>query len=312
MYNGSFHGGSRWASGNNEDEEQVTGPGSYEYESVMSFFSNTTPVYTGTNITPAYTNAASVPYNPLQPFQAVDLPPKPPPAASANRADANISRGTAVPFQDDGHMVMSGVPPIGPGAPPPPPPLSEQTTAPLVPKSDKELSCPVRNCHIFVKDSAALTKHLMDKHKDHRMFVCPKCDARLSSKSSLRVHMRSHSGSRPHQCRFCTKSFTTLSGLKRHELTHSDSRPYKCDFPGCGASFRQRSHLKDHKNIHELKKPFTCPYPGCGKAFRKSSGRVRHLRICKKGAAQRAAEAAANESSGTSPMLFPPPPPPMS
>ncbi|XP_037299325.1 LOW QUALITY PROTEIN: zinc finger protein 26 [Manduca sexta] len=52
--------------------------------------------------------------------------------------------------------------------------------------------------------------------------TCEVCHKRISSRTYMRVHMRTHTGERPFKCHVCQRGFITSSKMHRHALTHED------------------------------------------------------------------------------------------
>ncbi|OWR48800.1 zinc finger protein 850 [Danaus plexippus plexippus] len=52
---------------------------------------------------------------------------------------------------------------------------------------------------------------------------CHVCNKTLSTRSYMRIHMRTHTGERPYKCYVCGAGFITSSKMNRHVLTHPET-----------------------------------------------------------------------------------------
>ncbi|KAL3279354.1 hypothetical protein HHI36_016860 [Cryptolaemus montrouzieri] len=131
---------------------------------------------------------------------------------------------------------------------------------------------------------ASLTRHMRKAHNERYLpkeersnenVECPICKG-VFVKSSLEVHIRTHSGARPYSCLICNKDFTTRWNLKLHKWTHASrvSKPYKCD--QCNGAFVRESDYISHMNSHKSIKPYTCNY--CGARFIRKYNCQRHVK----------------------------------
>lgn len=116
-----------------------------------------------------------------------------------------------------------------------------------------------------------LKDHLVRYHGDNQKFECPQCDKTVSSKSSLKTHLESHSKSKTFCCYKCGKLFSRNAGLERHleEFHSSDPHVYHCHI--CPKTFKNVSYLRSHVNAqHNLYNPvFSCDV--CLKTFKNKS-----------------------------------------
>lgn len=119
-------------------------------------------------------------------------------------------------------------------------------------------------CDFSTRKLAALHKHIAITHKENipksyrRTTVpvtCTVCDKVLSSKMTLKFHMKIHR-KKEYVCRFCGKDFVFKNSLDAHERIHLDLKPFKCNV--CDKSFRQRMGLHIHKRVHTGEKPYQC------------------------------------------------------
>uniref|UniRef100_A0A672FV07 C2H2-type domain-containing protein n=1 Tax=Salarias fasciatus TaxID=181472 RepID=A0A672FV07_SALFA len=74
------------------------------------------------------------------------------------------------------------------------------------------------------------------------------CGETVGTKSSVLVHMRTHTVEKPYLCEACGKSFSQRSNLLTHMRIHSGAKPYLCET--CGTSFSARSNFLRHMKIH--------------------------------------------------------------
>lgn len=146
--------------------------------------------------------------------------------------------------------------------------------------SSNGLSC--KNCLLLFLDRQQLIEHKkickitlrkreesestkkVETNFDGR-FVCSYdgCGKTLSSKKTLRQHMKRHS--KPFKCsvRGCSKSFGSSWDRTIHERTHTVEKKEKCRF--CLSRFKDPSGLRQHvKRFHdqvvvnEQRKPYQC------------------------------------------------------
>eukprot|EP01083_Nonionella_stella_P149018 472657_1 len=78
---------------------------------------------------------------------------------------------------------------------------------------------------------------------------CPHCPKVLSSKNSLKDHIRSHTNERPFKCKFCDSAFSRKNSWQEHLNAHTGKKPFKCKY--CDLAFSKSGQKCDHeRNKH--------------------------------------------------------------
>ncbi|CAH1645685.1 unnamed protein product [Spodoptera littoralis] len=106
----------------------------------------------------------------------------------------------------------------------------------------------------------------MTSHTRDRPFPCTECDKKFSCKQRMLIHKRQvHDKEKTHLCQLCSKSFFKKYHLQVHLRSHSKEKPYEC--PECGKFFSTTTILKSHREIHSEEKAFNCTL--CSMSFKK-------------------------------------------
>nr|XP_029513830.1 uncharacterized protein LOC115128275 [Oncorhynchus nerka] len=100
-------------------------------------------------------------------------------------------------------------------------------------------------------------------YNGRKFLRCSTCFKYFFSKTTLKLHLQTHSGVRRFTCKVCGKMFLTFSSFNAHEKTHWPVKPYACSV--CGKGFVLLRELKTHSHMHSGEMPFFCNH--CGQAF---------------------------------------------
>lgn len=99
-------------------------------------------------------------------------------------------------------------------------------------------------CHLCTESFFArrtLKAHL-NTHTEKNPYECELCPATFSKQCSLKAHVLSHG--REHTCAICSESFGHKSSLDMHLQTHTDVMPFKCRH--CSRLFMQKAAFTRH------------------------------------------------------------------
>lgn len=106
--------------------------------------------------------------------------------------------------------------------------------------------CPI--CDKYLSRHQLLKDHLA-RHANQRNYKCPDCDEVFFYKSNILPHRRAqHMLLKPHGCLECSKTFSSKSSLSVHMASHSKEKPHVCGV--CGKAFAIRSNFTRHLKCH--------------------------------------------------------------
>ena len=103
-------------------------------------------------------------------------------------------------------------------------------------------------CGLQCTTKKGLYKHIQCMHQRLSKFKCIHCDVSFRHRSSLAVHLRTHTGAKPFVCNQCGRRFNDTTHLKVHTRTHTGEKPYRCS--SCDKTFTHLNSLKNHRKLH--------------------------------------------------------------
>nr|XP_032294285.1 zinc finger protein 62 homolog isoform X2 [Drosophila virilis] len=106
-------------------------------------------------------------------------------------------------------------------------------------------------------------------------FICPQCPKAYKYKSSLKLHIRTHTCERPYQCPHCPKAFKQFMVLRSHVYTHKGKTTYKC--PHCRKYFIEKAKYDEHTRCHIGHRLYKCPH--CSKICSDQTRFKKHILI---------------------------------
>ncbi|XP_068113808.1 zinc finger protein 436-like [Hyperolius riggenbachi] len=134
----------------------------------------------------------------------------------------------------------------------------------------KRLSC--SECGESFSRKSTLTLHLKT-HTEGHTYTCSECGKQFSKNSYLIAHLRGHTGERPYSCSECGKGFIHKKHLISHQASHIGLKRFSCS--ECGKCFLKKPVLVRHLISHTGERPNTCSE--CGKGFSEKCNLLRHL-----------------------------------
>ncbi|XP_044014178.1 zinc finger protein 2-like [Aphidius gifuensis] len=114
-------------------------------------------------------------------------------------------------------------------------------------------------------------------NQQNHQYNCQICNKEFRSKSSLKIHERTHSGKKPFRCLDCRKEFSQLRNYKYHRSQHEGTGEYSATCPECGKYFNDKGYLGSHMKIHRNRKEYSCEE--CGKSFNQRVAYNMHVKI---------------------------------
>ena len=107
-------------------------------------------------------------------------------------------------------------------------------------------------CQSCFPNENLLDGHLILAHDTKKPYQCEIFQNRLSRRSNLNDHKRTHTKEKPYQCEICQKRFSHRNTLKNHLKTHTKENPYQCQI--CHqCSFTQWQSEDSHEDSHQTR-----------------------------------------------------------
>lgn len=129
-------------------------------------------------------------------------------------------------------------------------------------ETNSKLNCPRCGKNFMILMQTFFDQHV--KSCGSGRLTCDVCQAKFSTKHTLKRHMLIHLNIKQFNCSICNKSFRSKYYFMQHAKTHEDlslrvENRVKCDY--CDKSFQWKSSLRRHLESHQLRGPYICP---CG------------------------------------------------
>ena len=141
--------------------------------------------------------------------------------------------------------------------------------------------CYKLECEVCKREfsSRSYLKLHMRTHTNEKPFVCSECGLSYPSSSSLFNHKRiihtdfKQERKRNHVCHLCGKGFFEKKDLKVHSVSHNEVKSHLCT--QCGSGFKSSFYLKKHMERHNTP---TIPCPQCNLLFTCRPNMLKHVR----------------------------------
>ncbi|XP_022699768.1 zinc finger protein 502-like [Varroa jacobsoni] len=129
-------------------------------------------------------------------------------------------------------------------------------------------------CGKGLSSRSSLRVHLRSHSTNYR-FRCPHCEKGYNQKINLEKHLISSHQSVKFWCGECKRSFTSKESLELHSLDHQGApREHRCSL--CPAAFHRVYQLRKHQRHLHNGRIFSCPL--CTSTMKLAGSLLRHLR----------------------------------
>ena len=134
------------------------------------------------------------------------------------------------------------------------------------------INYPCKYCFKVLKHPSSLRLHER-QHTRKNMSKCDVCGTEFTRKSTLILHMETHSKEK-HVCHICGKSLKSTS-MYAHLKSHDPKNTFWCKV--CETVLKSKQSFVQHMNTHD-DSSYICGYPDCNKGYASKKDLLKHVR----------------------------------